>query len=241
MGIGVIWLLVKQFKTPILITVGVLSVWGALAYWGHTKYEEGFRVGHLEAVAAKKELKERTAVFEAKVIEWNAMVQKQQKELDDAIAKKEEVTKRNLEDLFKQQKKNTTKRISREKEIKANIKLTDTVTVPSEFERVYNDAVKGSALTDGDKGNIQVPENRPSLIGETKTFEALAFTQVVVGNVEAYNELATQCGKLIDTVTELEATYGANIEGSEGQASTDGGDVPDGVAGDRLADAGGAI
>jgi len=222
------------FRGPIAIVLSILSILAVLWGYGHSRYNAGLEVGHQEAVAAKLELKLAKEQWQGEVKIWQQQVKEQTEALAKAKAEKEEIVKQNLQNFFKQKTIIDKNRSNREAEIKASIKPTDTITVPGVFERVYNDAVKGSNLIFGDKGDLQVPKDRPSIVGETKTFDALAFTQVVVGNAEEYNRLALRCSKLIDTVVQLEAKYGANAEGSERQIVATGGDILDGAIRDQL-------
>lgn len=222
------------FRTPIAIGLAVVVLLGALWGYGHHRYNQGYEVGHKEAIAAKAQLQLERDKWQVEVKIWQEQVKKQQDALDAAKKEKEEIVKQNLENFFKQKTIIDKARSKREVEISKNIKPTDTIIVPSIFERVYNNTVKGSYIATGDKGNLQVSENRSSTLGETKTFDAFAFTQVVIKNVEQYNSLALQCGKLIDTVVQLEKTYGANLEGSEGSTVANGGNIFDGATRDQL-------
>lgn len=222
------------FRGPIAIVLGILSTLAALWGYGHSRYNAGLEVGHQEAVAAKLELRLAKEQWQGEVKIWQQQVKNQQDALEKIKKEKEEIVKTNLQNFFKQKTIIDKNRSNREVEIKASIRLTDTITVPSVFERVYNDTVKGSNIAVGDKGNLQVSKDRSGIAGETKTFDALAFTQVIIGNAEEYNRLALQCGKLIDTVVQLENQYGTNTEGSKGQIVATGGDVFDGAIRDQL-------
>lgn len=219
-----------SFRTPIAIGVALLAGWGALKWYGHTKYEEGRK----EVAVVKAELKQAREDWSVEVLKWNKMVDNQSLELEKAKREKEEIVARNLKEFFERKKAEETNRSKREDEIKANIKPTDTIVVPSVFERLYNDTVKGSHLANGDSGNIQVPKDRPSTLGETKTFDATAFTQVIIRNLGEYNSLALRCSKLIDVVIELETKYGVDFKGPEGTSVSDGGNISTGAAGDHV-------
>ena len=230
MFLSLLW----SLRTPIAIGLAILSLVLALWGYGHRRYNEGIEVGHKEVVKIQQILDTERMLWKREEAVWKKQVEEQKVELAAAKRLKEEIVKKNLDEFFKQKKANETNRSKREDEIKASIKPTDTITVPSVFERVYNDATKGSSITVGNQGNLQVSQNRSSLIGETKTFDATSFTQVIVGNIEEYNRLASQCSKLIDVVTELEASYGTYNEGIKGASNPNGGDILTGTVRDQL-------
>lgn len=221
--LSILW----SLRTPIAIGLAILSLVGALKWYGHTKYEEGLKKGNDKAAIIEGE-------FRIEAAKWNKFKEAQEREVYLAGERKKEINKRNLEDLFKKQKANDDNRRNRENEIKANIKPTDTITVPAVFERVYNAAAKGPGVANGDQGDIQVSQDRSGLIDKTRTFDATAFSQVVIGNVEKYNKLSLQCSKLIDIITELEVSYGTNNEGPKGPAGPARGNVSDGASGHQI-------
>lgn len=216
--------LLWKFRTPIAIILACLAAFGALKWYGYTKYKEG-----KAEIQAELDLKQAAWNIEAQ--KWNRQVELQKSMLEMEQKRKNEIVKRNKQEFDVQQKllKQTEK--ERDEEIRKNIKPNDTVTVPAVFERLYNDAAEGSRFAVGNSGNFQVPQNRPSIVGETKTFDAVAFTQVVTENLAKYNSLALQCSKLINTVKELEDTYGIDTERPKGKAGTNGGNLPNGTTG----------
>jgi hypothetical protein len=214
------WSILWAFRTPIVIGLSILAMLGVWSWHGHVKYEEGYKVGHLEYTKLKQEFQAAQDDWKSQEKKWQDQVAAQKAALEQAQKEKQEIVKQNLNEFFKQKKTNDTKRTTRENEIKVSIKPTDVIIVPSIFYWVYNDATKGTGSSQGTSSDVQIPQDRSSLAGETKTFDATAFTQVVIGNVEEYNSLALRCGKLIDVVNQLEATYnGANPEGSKGPPS----------------------
>mgnify|MGYP000886380151 FL=1 len=188
----------RKFWPFLLALVGVAAVLGMLWSYGNNKYKAGYAAGDAGRIACEKSFKIEQA-------NWVAEVQKQQKELAELAAKKQEVITKQVvvyRDRIKEVeviKKETTD------EIKASIKPTDVVIVPSAFVSVYNNAIEGSRVATGSTNSPRTENARYSsgTIGQTTIFDATAFTEVVKGNVDAYNELAARYSKLVDLVEEI--------------------------------------
>lgn len=103
---------------------------------------------------------------------------------------------------------------------------TDVVVVPRKFIGLYNDAVAASTeAADVDSGATEAPVGATGALAKVATFDATAFSEVVIGNVIEYHRLAQRCDTLVDVVTELEANNErANPVGVEGGVVRDGGD-----------------
>ena len=189
---------VKRFWPFLVALVGVLAVLGMLWSYGNNKYKAGYAAADEGRIACEQSFKIEQA-------SWVEEVQKQQRDLEALKQKKQEVITKQVvvyRDRIKEVeviKKETTD------EIKANIKPTDVVIVPSAFVSVYNNAIEGSRIATGntDKGRTEDARHSSGTIGQTTIFDAATFTEVVKGNVDAYNELAARYSKLVDLVEEI--------------------------------------
>ena len=133
--------------------------------------------------------------------------------------------------MFKESKKKvSTIKKETDNEIKATIAADAVVTVPSAFVRVYNHAIEGSRVAQSNSGDVQVPDYSIGTKAATVTFDATYFAEVLKGNVDEYNALATRCNALIDVVEELEAHNGNYAEGSYGPPEQDRGNTVGGLA-----------
>lgn len=191
-----------------------------VAFFGYGKYQ--YHQGYKEMEVKYKLCQQE---FKTEAEKWHAQVERQKKELKEFELKKEDTVKRNW-DVFK----TTSKKVKVNKEktdaaITTSIVPTATVRVPMGFVWVYNSAVEGSRIATGDKSGSEVPDYSLRPKDETVTFNATYFTEVVKGNVDQYNELATRCGKLIDIVDELEKDYGNYTTGSLQPTGDSGGDL----------------
>ena len=191
--------LVSRFWPFLVALVAVFSVLGALHSYGSNKYKAGFATADAGRIACETSFKIEQA-------SWVAQVQKQAMELEALDKKKQEVITKYVtiyKDKIKEiyiNKKETTD------EIKATIAPNDVVIVPSAFVSVYNHAVEGSRLATGTADSPRTEDARYSsgVIGKTTLFDATAFTEVVKGNVDTYNELAVRYNRLVDLVQEIE-------------------------------------
>ena len=191
---------IKRFWPFLVALVAVFSVLGALHSYGNNKYKEGFAKADAGRLVCEQSFKIEQA-------SWVAAVQKQQKELEALEKKKQEVITKYVtvyKDKIKEiyiNKKETTD------EIKATITPNDVVIVPSAFVSVYNHAIEGSRLatSTGDSPRPEDARYSSGTIGQTTIFDATAFTEVVKGNVDTYNELAARYSKLVDLVKEIES------------------------------------
>lgn len=190
--------LVRKFWPFLVALVGVAVVLGMLWSYGNNKYKAGYAEADLGRIKCEQ-------AFKIEQASWVEEVQKQQRDLEALKQKKQEVITKQVvvyRDRIKEVeviKKETTD------EIKANIKPTDVVIVPSAFVSVYNNAIEGSRIATGntDKGRPEDARHSSGVIGQTTIFDAATFTEVVKGNVDAYNELAARYSKLVDLVEEI--------------------------------------
>lgn len=215
--------LLRTFWKPFAVALVVAGLVGGVYYWRHQAYLEGYR----EAEAKYLECQHN---FEIESKKWHAEVEKQKKELEAAKTEKKEIVRRNF-DMFKESKKKVTE-IKKEttNEIKATIASDDVVTVPRAFVVVYNHAVEGSRVAEGNSGEVQVPDYSIGTKATPVTFDATYFAQTVKGNIDTYNELAARCNALIDIVEKLEIHDGTNIERPDGPPEQDRGNTVGGLA-----------
>lgn len=191
--------ILTTFWKPIAFGILILSILGGLRYYGYTEYKRGYAEMNVKYVACQES-------FKTEHSRWQAMVDKQQNDLDVLSKKKQEVITETVtiyKDVIKRvevQKKETTNAIQ------ANIRPTDIVTVPNGFVGVYNSAVEGSRIASGEpnKGSKEVPPNSSGIVGKTTLFDATYFTEVMKGNIDIYNEVAARCTMLIDLVKNIE-------------------------------------
>lgn len=189
--------LLKANWKPILI--GVVILGGIVYHVGAVKLAE--RRGYNQATA-EWEVKEQG--WKKEVARWEAQVKQLNEEVEASKKAKKEVVQRNF-DMFKEsKKKNEVKKKEVTSAVKESIKPTDVVTVPLVFVELYNDAVAGTGSPDGSGREARPPADSTRAAGQIATFDAVAFTQVMLSNVLQYNELAVRCDALIDIVNELE-------------------------------------
>lgn len=191
--------LLKRFWPFLVVLVGVFAILGALHSYGSNKYKEGF------AKADALRLVCETS-FKIEQSKWVETVQKQQKELEALDKKKQEVITKYVTIYKDKIKEIYINKKETNDEIKASITPNDVVIVPSAFVSVYNHAVEGSRLATGTADSPRPEDARYSsgVIGKTTLFDATAFTEVVKGNVDTYNELAVRYNRLVDLVQEIE-------------------------------------
>lgn len=203
---------------PVMYLAGAAAIAGAIWLYGHSQYRKGYEEMEVKYKQCQLEFKQEAD-------KWNAQVEKQKKDLQEFELKKKGTVKRNW-DVFKETKGKVTKNKEKtDASIATNIVPTATVRVPIGFVWVYNSAVEGSRVATGASPSPEVPDYSLRASSETVTFEAVAFTKVIKENVDAYNQVAAQCSKLIDIVVEMEANYGGYIEGSVPPLGDNGGDV----------------
>jgi hypothetical protein len=142
--------------------------------------------------------------FAVEVSRWKTEVTKQQVELEELNKKKQEVVTKTVTVYKDVAKKVETIKKETTNEIKASIRPTDIVTVPTGFIGVYNSAIEGSRVATSNQGKQEVPINPPGVVGKTIVFDATSFTEVMRGNVEVYNEVAARYSALIDLVKGIE-------------------------------------
>lgn len=210
-----------RFWKPIALALAVAGLVGGVYYWRHQAYLEGYKAAEVKYLECKHN-------FEQESRKWQAEVERQKKELEQAKTEKKEIVKRNF-DMFKESNKKTTNnRKETTNEIKATIAVDDVVTVPRAFISVYNHAIEGSRVTQGDSGEAQVPDYSIGTKAAPVTFNATYFTETVKGNIDEYNSLATRCNALIDIVEKLEIHDGTYTEGSDGPIEQDRGNATGG-------------
>jgi len=190
--------LVSRFWPFLVALVGVFSVLAMLHSYGSGKYKEGFASGDKGRLACETSFKIEQA-------NWVAEVQKQQKELAELATKKQEVITKQVVVYRDRIKEVEVIKKESSDELKANIKPNDVVIVPSAFVSVYNHAVEGSGVATGsaDQRGSEASRLSTGTIGQTTIFDATAFTEVVKGNVDSYNELAARYTKLVDLIEDL--------------------------------------
>lgn len=221
--------LLKYWQPIALVVLGAAAI-GYYNYKLHQAYNEGEKAGLAVAATWETKYKDCLSKYAADVQEWEARVQRVHDENVKEIDRRNKIieflnVKYSEKELELLQKQTGTRN-----EIKATIKVTDVVTAPANFHRLYNDAVyrSGSMPTFVGSGNPEgVQASSAELIGKSVTFDAVAFSEVVIGNVDKYNELALRCNALIDIVKEIQD--GATVRGVEGKISKIGGDLPTGI------------
>lgn len=213
----------KLFWKPIAVALAVAGLVGGAYYWRHQAYLEGYKEAEIKYLECKHN-------FEVESKKWQDEVDKQKKEVELAKSEKKTIVKRNF-DMFKESNKKISS-IKREtdNEIKSNIVPTDIVSVPLAFVGVYNHAIEGSRVTQDNSGEAAVPDYSFRTKAATVTFDATYFAEVIKGNVDTYNALATRCNALIDVVEKLEIHDGNYIEGSDGPPEQDRGNTVGGLA-----------
>jgi hypothetical protein len=189
--------LLKQFWLPLTILLVILSALGDIKYYGHTEFKRGYADADRGRIACE-------ASFKIEQASWVAQVQKQQADLEDLAKKKQEVITKQVVIYRDRIKEVEVIKKETDNEIKASINRNDVVIVPVGFTSVYNHAVEGSRVATGDSTKQEVSRLSSGVIGKTQIFDAVAFTEVVKGNVDAYNELAVRFNKLVDLVQEIE-------------------------------------
>jgi hypothetical protein len=189
--------LLKQFWLPLTIVLLTFAVLGGIKYYGYSEFKRGFADADRGRIACETSFKIEQA-------NWVAQVQKQQAELEDLAAKKQEVITKQVVVYRDRIKEIEVIKKETDNEIKASITPNDVVIVPVGFTSVYNHAVEGSRIATGDSTGKEVSRYSTGVIGKTQIFDATEFTQVVKGNVDAYNELAVRFNKLVDVVQEIE-------------------------------------
>jgi hypothetical protein len=167
--------------------------------YGSNKYKAGFADADKGRIACETSFKIEQA-------SWVATVQKQALELEALNKKKQEVITKTVTVY-----KTITKEVESNKkettdEIKATIKPTDVVIVPTAFVSVYNRAIEGSRIATGQADSTRTEDARSSsgTIGQTTIFDATTFAEVVKGNVDTYNEIAARLDRLQEFVKEIE-------------------------------------
>lgn len=187
----------------IAIAVVVASMWGVYEYRGHE-----VKVLTTENVKLKADYKKEHDQHAADIKEWQAEVARQEKAIAEAAQGKKEVIDTNIAKLFKQREISTKRVIDNVQAITKNIKPDATITVPSEFRRLFLDTIAAGPQASGETGgDIRVSQDSSGTLGKTETFDALTFTKVIIGNMEQYNDLALKHNTLINIVVDLEKNY----------------------------------
>lgn len=189
--------IVRRFWPFLVALVGVMAVLGMLWSYGNGKYKAGYAEADLGRIKCEQS-------FKIEQGKWVEEVQKQQAELAELTKKKQEVITKYVTIYKDRIKEVEVNKKETSDEIKATVKPNDVVIVPSAFVSVYNNAIEGSRIATGNSDSPRT-ENRHSsgVIGQTTIFDATSFTEVVKGNVDAYNELAARYTKLVDLVNEI--------------------------------------
>lgn len=189
--------LLKQFWLPLTLLAVVFAVLGGIRYYGYSEFKRGYADADRGRIACETSFKIEQA-------NWVAQVQKQQADLEDLAKKKQAVITKQVVVYRDKIKEVEVIKKETDNEIKASITPNDVVIVPVGFTSVYNHAVEGSRIATGDSAGQEVSRSSTGVIGKTQIFDAAEFTQVVKGNVDAYNELAVRFNKLVDVVQEIE-------------------------------------
>jgi len=211
------WTIVRLFLTtywkPLAIGVLVLASWGGLAYWGHTKYVAGRAEGIKIAEVAKTALAKEKLAHEHDRTEWEATALSV-KQANDA-----EVKRLNGIIKAKETKISTLQANLKRKVETANVQIikafhpTDVIVVPHNFSLFYNAAVQhhhsATGLAGSEKGS---QESGYSISPTFDTYDAVAFTQRIVGNIEKYNEEMLVCDGLKELIKENQDGQGTNSQ-----------------------------
>lgn len=188
---------VKQFWLPLAILAAIIVALGSLKYYGWKEYRRGVNETMIKVEACETS-------FKIEQGNWVAQVKRQQEELEAIKQLKQQVVEKKVIVYRDTAKKVEEKKKETDNEVKANIRAGDTVIVPTAFVSVYNSAVEGSRIATGNEGKQEVSRYSSGTIGTSTVFDATAFTQVVKGNVDQYNELAARYTKLVELVEEIE-------------------------------------
>jgi len=191
--------LVSRFWPFLVALVGVAAVLGMLYSYGSNKYKAGYAAADQGRIACETSFKIEQA-------SWVATVQKQALELETLNKKKQEVIIKTVTKYKEVIKEVEVNKKETSDEIKASIKPNDVVIVPSAFVSVYNRAIEGSRIATGQADSTRTEDARSSsgTIGQTTIIDAVAFTEVVKGNVDTYNEIAARLDRLQELVKEIE-------------------------------------
>lgn len=210
------------------LLLGVIALILAGGVWHYHHTREQLLAARATIATMEKEHKKEKEAWQEEVKRWNAIVEQQKRELELAKQQKEAIVKqerKKFDSVFKKVVK--VPEVIRN-EVKLVVRPNDDVVVPTGFVRLYNDAVEGSRVA-AEGGEVRVSKDRSDLLGKSNTFDAVAFTEVVIENLYKYNELALRCNSLIDIVLKLERTYGTTYSGGTGGDVAElGGDSIDG-------------
>jgi hypothetical protein len=193
-----------QYKKLFAIAAVILAVVGSVLYYGHTRYNAGEAKGLKVAAEAKLALAKEREAHKANIQQWEAQVAAVTAENQRITLRATQVIDRAAEEFKADLKAARADKDTRNAQIKDVIKPTDVVVVPSHFGLLYNGAVEGSRIatrTEQAKTNQEGPKG---IVGASATFDATAFTEVMLANADRYTSLAIQCNKLIDIVEGIE-------------------------------------
>jgi F0F1-type ATP synthase epsilon subunit len=219
-----------EFKEYVVI--GVL-----LAALGAGTVYHNIRVDLLE-----QELKnEKTAAalmketYTKEVERWEEQLTAQINALKKSKKEKEDIIQKNrksFDELYKRFSQNEQKLRTA---LAAALNGAD-IVVPRKFIGLYNAAVANRPdSSDVDGGAVEVSPDSTRVLAEVATFDAVAFSEVVIGNVLEYHRLAQRCDALVDIVIDLEASNErANPQRVDGAPSANGGNPISRVVRDNI-------
>jgi len=197
---------------PQLITFGLkyggyilILLGGAVAvgYYGHTRYQAGLEKGNRLAAEARAERDKCIAdvrfykeKVEGVLAEFRLQVMRLKEEKAQVIERKETEYRARVKKLINDNK-------LLQERIKRDIPKESVVTYPPNYRVLYNRAVEGYGYPDTE-GEVDPARDTPIVTGETETIDATTFSKITIGNVQQYNELATQCSTLQDIIVEIQ-------------------------------------
>lgn len=198
-----IWTLIKTFRKPILYVSLVLLSWGGLAYWGHTKYVAGKHEGEVIAQKANQALADERIAHNKDKLEWEAVSAKVKADNQTEIKRLQGIIDANKKKYDEENAKLQRKLDAKPAVIYKIFKPTDVITVPHRFSVLYNAAVADHYLSPaGSKGTDSIDQGGFSLDEKVDTYDATAFTEAVIGNIEKYNQESLACNTLRNIVDE---------------------------------------
>lgn len=210
-----------EFKEYIVIAIllGVIAA-GGFGWKTHVDILSGQLDNEKAAHALTKE------AFKTEAKKWDEQLKAQIEALNKSKKEKDSIIQKHRKSFDELYKKYSEVENALKVALANAFNPDDVVVVPRKFIGLYNDAAaKRSDTPDVDGGATEAPSYTGEPLAEIATFDATAFSEVVIGNVLEYHRLAQRCDALVDVVMELEASNErANPVGIEGSTLSDGGD-----------------
>lgn len=184
----------------ILVLAGISA---GVLYYGHTRYKDGLESGLQEAYIARAERDQLIADFKVYKQKIESTLQDYREQARLLREEKEAIVQRKDTEYRARVKKLINDNKLLQERIKRDIPKESVVTYPPNYRVLYNRAVEGYGYPDTE-GEVDPSRDTPIVTGETETIDATTFSKITIGNVQQYNELATQCSTLQDIVLEIQ-------------------------------------